>query len=264
MTTENDDLGEVIAEVQREMDSEQGLEQQPASATLTADQVQQMIEAQSRSLQSQISGLQGYMSKGLNSIREDTQSWAKQEIGDLRSAMGQEQWLASLDDDQRNLVQPLLAELTKTRQMVQDRAVQQPAQAEQPVPDAMPQPQQQNVAEEWERIYVFVESMGLGRNDPNVNYNSLTDQSVPAPQRETNFIASVRSAMQQQIGGASPEPPGQNRQRQRTDSPPVESGPAGGATAMNSVDDVRSAYIENKISQEEYRSRLAALGEPVQ
>ena len=40
MTTENDDLGEVIAEVQREMDSEQGLEQQPAPATLTADQVQ--------------------------------------------------------------------------------------------------------------------------------------------------------------------------------------------------------------------------------
>ena len=62
-------------------------------------------------------------------------------------------------------------------------------------------------------------------------------------------------------GKAQPQASRQGQPRQ-TVSPPIESSPSS-SRGLNSADDLRNAFIENKLDFAEYQKRMVALGESV-
>jgi hypothetical protein len=235
-----------ITQTQQEMDIEQGF-----SADSQVDEVSQlkvMLQAQTQfnqTLQNQVSGLQGKIDNGLNAIRRDTEAMAAKQIGDFKTELGREQFLASVEDDEeRRRLTMILGEI--------DRRVPQPVLEPQPVATPSPQP-----INEMERIFQVVEGLGLQRNDPRVNYAALSDVSLTEAQKGQVFLNSIKVAIQQPTASSGQQPQPQSQPQSHA---PVDEGrgqPADGN--YRTPDALYDAYIQGQITTEEYRKRGSAL-----
>ena len=193
----NDMVNNIIDQASAEIDRELATTAESQAQPLTADQVQQIVQSQMQPFQTQISGLQSLVDRGLNSIRRDSESALQQMQQQTLTQQNQErrnQYLNSLDTREREVAEPLLEEIENLKQsQINQLLAQQSVPQNEPVDNV-----QQNVQNQWEQVYKIVEDMGLNRNDPNVNYSILMDSSKTDPQKQQEFFASVRSAVVQQ------------------------------------------------------------------
>ena len=249
-----------VTQDQQSLDQEQG-ENAATPQYVTSEQYQAMqneiaqVKQQNQKLESESRGLQGLVDNGLNAIRRDTQKWAEDQFTGIRSEMGRQQYLDNLDEEQKEVVAPLLNELDELRK--QQRVEPQAAVQQQQV-------QSGQANQQWEQVYQFVESMGVNRNDPNLRYSALDPtNSLNPEQRSAQFAESIGNAIRAKGGTPpkqpSPQQPQVQTQKPTTVSPPVDQPSGKAAPSYKNLDDVRSAYIEGKIEKAEYQSMVQKL-----
>ncbi|KKL64991.1 hypothetical protein LCGC14_2159460, partial [marine sediment metagenome] len=86
MTQEHTEAVDEITQAQQEIDAIQESPGEPQPPTM--EQVRDLIQQQGQTHSRQIAGLASKIDTGLNAVRRDTEEWAKQQVGDLRSEMG--------------------------------------------------------------------------------------------------------------------------------------------------------------------------------
>ena len=255
MTTDNTDLTDEISQEQENLDQEQGI-----TADTTVEVSSQQLLAEIEALKAANRGLQSKVDTGINAVRRDTKAWAEQQIQlELERIKGDwenQQYLASLDEDQQVLVKGM-------QQYVDKR-----------IPQSQPEPtvdNQQMLVEQWEPVVKYVESLGIPRTDNRVQYTLLAapDNTVDQTKWDT-FRDHLVQLRMQDLGtpAASNAPVQQPVQQPQTANPPIED--RGQVANLNTVDDVRDAYISGRFATaedpsgtEEYRRRMSALGESV-
>jgi hypothetical protein len=233
MVTENEMAESVVDEItqtQQQLDQEQGIPaEQPAGAPTPAELA---MQEQVRSLQSQVSGLQSKYDMGLNAIRRDTENWAKEQISSLQGQLARDRWMEGLDENDKQLVSPMMERIQQLEALVQGMAPQQ-----QP-------PQEMNPAAAWEGVYQYVESAGINRNDPNLRYDILTNTSLPDDQRRNQFIAHLQQ-LRGAVSNQTPAAQTPSQQPPATPNPPIES-PSGTQGSMTR-DQIMDLYIGNQL-----------------
>jgi hypothetical protein len=183
-------------------------------------------------------GLESRLDKGLNRVAGQAA-----EAAATAAKLEREQTVANLlakveDPDQRALFQ----------QMLTLSAPQAPVVLE--TPEAAPQaPAEQT---QWESIFGMVRSLGADPNDKRIDYQVLLNETIPEQQRQDRFFASVRAAQapvgRTPVTSEAPSP----------QTPPRSLGATG--TGYRNESDVRGAYIEGKLPQDEYIKRMADFG----
>jgi hypothetical protein len=243
-----------ISQDQEQLDQEQAIATQPQPVTL--EMMQQFFQQQMQPFVSQVQGLHSKVDTGLNAVRRDVTAEAKQLVENVTADIGKRQFLASLDEDQRPLAEGLMAQM-EARMPEQQFAAQQPMQA------------QTTQQDPWESIYKYVESHGVVRNNPNVNYAILSDMSltdIHKGQLFNNSIFQARTAQSQQAA-----PPRQTQQAQSngqgTVNPPVERNGSLSQNPLRTEEDIVGAFIADQfISPEDpdgkitFRAKMAAIG----
>ncbi|KKK47607.1 hypothetical protein LCGC14_3153480, partial [marine sediment metagenome] len=157
--------------------------------------------------------------------------------------MGRANWLASLEPEQKTLVEPLL-------QMI-DRQAPQSAQPE------VTQPAAQPPVDEWDRVRAIAQGMGVDPQDKRIDYAAFTDPNVPDDERRTRFLGSLRTI----IAAAPATPAATVTQPTQTGNPPVETAAASRSNGYRNVDGVRDAYMADRIDLPEYTRLLVNYGE---
>jgi hypothetical protein len=117
------------------------------------------------------------------------------------------------------------------------------------------------VSSEWEQVYAIPRSLGIDPQTQGIDYAAFTEPGLNESQRRDRFFASLKPLM-----GATNQAPATQAQEQPAlngvQSPPTGGTPSNGASSnMRSVEQVQSAYIEGKLSKEEYTSQLSKLGQ---
>lgn len=237
-----------ITEVQQQIDSEQG--QDAALSPFTTEQetaVRAMMAQQAKTYEGQLAAvnkqLSGFTGR-LDATRNEMKGIAQQASGVLRSDMSFEQIVAGMTEEER-------AALTAWRDA--DRKVSTPG-----------QPAQEAADPRWEQIYMMAESMGLDRNDSNINYGVLENMSMTDAQRQSTFMASLAAAVQAKGSTVAPPPvppttpPGE-------DNPPIDRGASGAGRAgrPQTEDYLMTEHIEGRMPTDVYKERMAAIGHPV-
>ena len=110
--------------------------------------------------------------------------------------------------------------------------------------------------DQWNQIFQAVQDFGVDPADKRVNYAGLVDQSMTDEERRRAFFQSLRTITTAEAKQA----PQQTQQRQQT--PPVAAAPAS-STGFRNADEVRDAYVSDKISKESYIDQMAKFGQPV-
>lgn len=250
MTQENlepqEPLDDITA-IQQNMDAEQAGGQSASGVTL--EQVQTLLQQQAQAYEHRIatqeSQLRGLMSKqdnALNAIR----GWTKDQLGGLETRIGRDRFLESLDEDQRRTVDVILGEM--------DRRMPPPEEA----PITTPVQDASTVEEQWAQVYTLVESMGLNRSDPRIQYAALTDSALAPEQRRSQFMQSLTAAVRTAPAPTpTPAAPVAN--------PPIDRGASGAGNAgrLQTVDSLMDLHIQGGITTEQYKERMAAIGHPV-
>lgn len=233
---------------QEAMDVEQGAEgTEPQFVPLS--QFQEMQQKLERVLATQEQqgrhnqGLESRIDKGINQATRQAA-----EAAAMAAKLEREQTVTSLlskveDPDQREIFQQILA-------------ISAPPESAVPtaVEPAQPTPAQQN---QWDGIFHMVRSLGVDPNDNRLDYQVLVDTTLPEQTRQDRFFASIRTAQTP----TDPTPPAQQAPPRTGQTPPRSPGATG--TGYRTADDVRGAYIEERIDKDEYRKRMAVFGESV-
>ncbi len=126
---------------------------------------------------------------------------------------------------------------------------------------AEPQAETQDASSEWEQIYAIARSMGVDPQTPGIDYQAFTDPGLSEGQRRDRFFSSLRTVM------ASPTPQATTPEPTQTEQPQVQSPPQAGTPAngvsnnMRTVEQIERAYIEDKLSFEDYKKRLSEAGQ---
>ena len=240
MTTEQqqDPIDDAISQAQQELDQEQSVDQ-PQSVSM--DQFNQLTQ-QLGSVQSQLSGLQGFMNKSADAIRRDVSQDVQNRFASLESDMGRKAFLSGIDDPQ---------ERERTEMIFQEMDRRMPAQS-QPTTGA-PSQQEASAAPQqtWDTFYSWLEKQGVSRDDPMLNYQALNSGDT------ATFLFTVGQAVQAKVQAKSATQPARRAPAQ-TASPPVE-GPGANAQA-NNLDQLYDLLLTGKITGEQYKERLETLG----
>ena len=244
-----------IDQAQAEVDKEQGGGDQPSY--MTTEGVSQMLLAQGRVYERQIAGLTSKIDTGLNAIRRDTNASMQQQLAQA-SAQGQTaSYLASLDEDQRALVQPLVNQIQGLQEQIQGQT-QQPQGDTQPSQTASP-------AGGWDTVYTVVRQLGLDPQTKGIDYDALTEPGLTSEQRQERFLTSVQrtivaTAAAQTQSRTNPPQNEAAQQAQPVVNPPVDGPPRTSATYRN-IDDVRDAFVTDKIPELEAKRLAASMGQ---
>ena len=250
MTTDNNDVTQIIDQAQQEIDAEQGivettseLSQVQALQSKIAEQTEQV-----RQLASMVNASRGHTDRALNAIRGDFDKAVEDKINMMGERARQEQLLESIDEDQRPFFQHMMDRLDKVDNTSQTQSGQ-----EQVITDSDTQSQ-------WQQVYTMVQQMGINPQDPRVNYQLLVDTSVATPeQRQGNFMQNLTQILSSTTSPQQSQPVAQNTSA----NPPVESMSPSSTTALRNADDIRSAYISGTITTDDYREKMGAIGENV-
>jgi hypothetical protein len=246
---ENLDGQDVIGQEQQDLDSQQGI-QAAAAQPITEEQVRQIVQQQTELIQRQLSGIQGLTDRALDAHRRDWTTDIERRFAEAQAGAGRQQFLNSLEEDEREKYQQMLSVMDAERR----------ASAPAPLLDPEPMEMGPDPVTAPEQARRYVEMNGLQRNNPNIDYAVLNDPALTGPQREAVFVGIVADAVRKQaVAGVTrqpAQPPAGTAQH-----PPVDVGPGIHSEAsLRSQDDLRSAYLEDRIPLDDYRTRMAALG----
>ena len=257
MTTEQNNLDNVIDEVQAELDVEQGLSTSTED-TLSMAQVQALLEGQRDEFQKQLDATRSHADRAVNAVRRDYESSVGQKVDDRLNAIQQEQgrlnWWNALDDEDQQKFAPIMQQLEELEK------------AQSPQPEEQEQaPASPNTDDQWQQVYHIVRSFGLDPQNQGIQYAVLSDPNLTPQQRQDAFLQNLGTVVRG--GGEVGQQPPQTGQQQppvqqNGVNPPVEQG--GQATgALRTPDDIRDAFITVAISTDQYRERMNALGQPI-
>ena len=103
--------------------------------------------------------------------------------------------------------------------------------------------------------------MGVDPKTEGIDYQAFTDPGLSEGQRRDRFFNSLKTVM------ASPTPQTATPESTQTQQPQVQNPPQAGtpangvATNLRTVDQIQRAYIEGKLSTDDYTKRLAEAGQ---
>jgi hypothetical protein len=246
MTTENNEV-----EQQEEQVVEEEEQQEQVQQYLTAEQVQQIVRNQTTTLQSELRGAIGKIDSGLNAIRRDTSADLDRHMQALQQRGQLAAVLSNIPEENREWMEPL----------VQTLLAQQQAQAPQSMPTETAQPQQASTNDWLLQVVEQVRDFGVDPADPRLNWKALLAGDEQGFRRNLGDISRSGPAS----AGAKQPQQAQQRQGQRTQNnsenpPPVR---GGGASGYRNIDDVRSAYIEDRIDLATAQKIASSLGHQI-
>mgnify|MGYP003643295286 CR=1 FL=1 len=249
MTTDGNDLTQIIDQAQHDIDVEQGV----VDTTSEESQVQALQSQlagqtdQIRQLTSMVNASRGHTDRALNAIRGGVDQAVEEKIASLGEKARQAQLLETINEDQRPIFQSMMERLDKIDNKPQAQEVGEQA------------PIDSDTQAQWKQVYTMVEQMGINPQDNRINYQLLVDQSVATPeQRQGNFMQNLT-----QILGSNNSQQPQSVGRSPSTNPPVESMSPSTSTAFRNSEDIRDAYIAGKITTDVYHERMRAIGEDI-
>jgi hypothetical protein len=246
VTTDNTNMTSEIDSDQAQLDA---VQEAPGSQASTTDSTTEEIRALKQLIVSQVAGLQSKVDRGLNGIRRDSEETVRRQ-----QEYALQQYLEQVPEEHRAAFQQMAQQNMELQQKVNQ------AQNETPVQE---QAQSPNASSEWEQIYAIPKSMGLDPQSEGIDYAAFTDPGLNDTQRRERFFTSIKTVMtgNNQTQAPPPATP-QNQSQPEVQNPPTGGTPAGGVSGnMRSVADLERAYISDGISFDDYKKRLAELGQ---
>ena len=262
MTTDNTDMTSALDQDQAQLDATQeGLQPQVEDSTTgelralreTVERQNEMVKRQNEMIENQnkqVAGLQSKVDRGLNGMREQYETSARQS-----EELAIQQYLANADftEQQKADFQAL------AQQNLQLKYGQNQNQPQEEIQETAPPPTN-TAQDQWDQIYAIPRSMGIDPQTEGIDYAAFTDPGLTEEQRRNRFFASLGKV---NSNGATPATPAQQTQQpvSEVQNPPQGGTPANGASNnLRSQQQIHDAYLNNKLSTEEYRKRLAEIG----
>jgi hypothetical protein len=229
----------VLDQDQAQLDAvQEGTTPQAASTDPVTKELQALREDFSR----QVAGLQSKVDKGLNAIRRDTEEQAKQQ---QETAI--QQYMEQLPEEHRETFRAITNQNMQYREQLSQ--IQNGTESE----------QTQDVSSEWESIYAIPKSMGVDPQSPGIDYASFTDPGLTEGQRRDRFFASIKTVMS---GNTTPGTPATTQTTEQVQSPPTSGTPTSSSPSnLRSEEQIQRAYIEGKLTKEQYQQRLTEVGQ---
>ena len=237
MTQENVEEQSVLDQDQAQLDA---VQEETTPQTAPTDAVTKELQALREEMSRQVAGLQSKVDKGLNAIRRDTEEKALRE---QEAAM--KQYMEQVPEEHRETFEMLA---NQNRQYQQQLSQMQ--NGNEPT---------QEVSSEWDQIYAIPRSMGLDPQTPGIDYAAFTDDGLTEGQRRDRFFASIKTVMSSNTQTETPATPQTTEQVQ---SPPTSGTPTSSSPSnLRSEEQIQRAYIEGKLTKEEYQQRLTQVGQ---
>ena len=239
MTQENIEEQSVLDQDQAQLDA---VQEETTPQAAPTDAVTKELQALREDFSRQVAGLQSKVDKGLNAIRRDTEEKALRE---QETAM--RQYLEQVPEEHREAFQMLANQNSQYQKQISQLQNGD-------VPE-----QTQEVSSEWEQIYAIPKSMGLDPQTPGIDYAAFTDAGLTEGQRRDRFFASIKTVMS---GNTTSETPATPQTTEQVQSPPTGGTPtSGSASNLRSEEQIQRAYIEGKLTKEQYQQRLTEVGQ---
>mgnify|MGYP003652434674 FL=1 len=249
MTTENIDNTSALDQDQAQLDAVQEAPQPQTDSSPVTEEIRalrDLIESQNR----QVAGLQSKIDKGLNGIRRDSEDTVRKQQEQQAYA-----YMQTLPEEHQGAFNQMLQAnqaYYQQNSQLRDQLSGQVDNTQQAQPEA---------SSEWEQIYAIPRSLGIDPQTQGIDYEAFTEPGLNESQRRDRFFASLKPLM-----GATNQAPATQTQQQPASngvqSPPTGGTPSNGASSnMRSVEQVQTAYIEGKLSKEEYTDQLNKLGQ---
>ena len=239
MTQENIEEQSVLDQDQAQLDA---VQEETTPQAAPTDAVTKELQALREDFSRQVAGLQSKVDKGLNAIRRDTEEKALRE---QETAM--RQYLEQVPEEHREAFQMLANQNSQYQKQISQLQNGD-------VPE-----QTQEVSSEWEPIYAIPRSMGIDPQTPGIDYAAFTDEGLTEGQRRDRFFASIKTVMSGNTTSGTPATPQTTEQVQ---SPPTGGTPtSGSASNLRSEEQIQRAYIEGKLTKEQYQQRLTEVGQ---
>jgi len=237
VTQENVEEQSVLDQDQAQLDA---VQEETTPQTAPTDAVTKELQALREEMSRQVAGLQSKVDKGLNAIRRDTEEKALRE---QEAAM--RQYMEQVPEEHRETFEMLA---NQNRQYQQQLSQMQ--NGNEPT---------QEVSSEWDQIYAIPRSMGLDPQTPGIDYAAFTDEGLTENQRRDRFFASIKTVMGSNTQTETPATPQATEQVQ---SPPTSGTPTSSSPSnLRSEEQIQRAYIEGKLTKEEYQQRLTQVGQ---
>ena len=238
MTQENVEEQSVLDQDQAQLDA---VQEEPASQTTPTDAVTKELQALREDFSRQVAGLQSKVDKGLNAIRRDTEEQAKQQ---QEAAI--QQYLEQVPEEHRETFRAIANQNMQYREQISKL-------------ENGTTPEEPQVSSEWDQIYAIPRSMGLDPQTPGIDYAAFTDDGLTEGQRRDRFFASIKTVMSSNTQTDTPATPQTTEQVQ---SPPTSGTPTSSSPSnLRSEEQIQRAYIEGKLTKEEYQQRLTQVGQ---
>ena len=238
MTQENVEEQSVLDQDQAQLDA---VQEEPAPQTTPTDAVTKELQALREEMSRQVAGLQSKVDRGLNAIRRDTEEQAKQQ---QEAAI--QQYLEQVPEEHRETFRAIANQNMQYREQISKL-------------ENGTTPEEPQVSSEWDQIYAIPRSMGLDPQTPGIDYAAFTDAGLTEDQRRDRFFASIKTVMSSNTQTETPATPQTTEQVQ---SPPTSGTPTSSSPSnLRSEEQIQRAYIEGKLTKEEYQQRLTQVGQ---
>lgn len=246
MTTENTDITSALDQDQAQLDAVQEAPQSQTDTNPVTEELRAMREDFSR----QVAGLQSKVDLGLNAIRRDTETQVRQQ-----QEQAAQQYIESMPEEYRPGVEQML-QANKAFHEENQKLRDQVGGGEQP-----PKQPELQTSNGWQQVYDIATSLGVDPKTPGIDYSAFTDPGLSESQRRDRYFASLKPLM-----GATNQAPATQAQEQPApngvQSPPTAGTPSNGASSnLRTKEQVYDAYLDDKLTKEEYRTELNKLGQ---
>ena len=238
MTQENVEEQSVLDQDQAQLDA---VQEETTPQTAPTDAVTKELQALREDFSRQVAGLQSKVDKGLNAIRRDTEVQARQQ---QEAAI--QQYLEQVPEEHRETFRAIANQNLEYREQLSKV-------------ETSTTPEESQVSSEWEPIYAIPRSMGIDPQTPGIDYAAFTDAGLTEGQRRDRFFASIKTVMS---GNTTSETPATPQTTEQVQSPPTGGTPtSGSASNLRSEEQIQRAYIEGKLTKEQYQQRLTEVGQ---
>ena len=238
MTQENVDEQSVLDQDQAQLDA---VQEETTPQTTPTDAVTKELQALREEMSRQVAGLQSKVDKGLNAIRRDTETQARQQ---QEAAI--QQYLEQVPEEHRETFRAIANQNLEYREQLSKV-------------ETSTTPEEPQVSSEWDQIYAIPRSMGLDPQTPGIDYAAFTDDGLTEGQRRDRFFASIKTVMS---SNAQTETPATPQTTEQVQSPPTSGTPTSSSPSnLRSEEQIQRAYIEGKLTKEEYQQRLTQVGQ---
>ena len=239
MTQENIEEESVLDQDQAQLDA---VQEETTPQAAPTDAVTKELQALREDFSRQVAGLQSKVDKGLNAIRRDTEVQARQQ---QETAM--KQYMEQLPEEYKEGFEMLANQNRQYQQQLSQ------------IQNGNEPESTQEVSSEWEQIYAIPRSMGLDPQTPGLDYAAFTDPNLTEGQRRDRFFASIKTVMG---SNASTQNTATAQITEQVQSPPTSGTPTSSSPSnLRSEEQIQRAYIEGKLTKEQYQQRLTEVGQ---